>query len=134
MLRWHAVCLLRFDPHPRRHGDIVASRSYRLHDAIHDQLPGASKLYDRDPEEGQRGAQVSGEVAGERREQRTHPRRISADDYRWAGWTTITSSVPPDQRIRSAAYWLRRFLKLMLWITAIHNDGGACGLRGCYLF
>ena len=52
MLCWHVVCLLRFDSDPRRFGDLMASRIDGFHDAIHDQLFGAGKLYDGDVEEG----------------------------------------------------------------------------------
>jgi Region in Clathrin and VPS len=83
VLCWHVVRLLRPNPRSCCYGDFLASRPYRLHHAIHDQLPRPAKLYDRDVEEGQRGAQIAGEVAGEGGEQHSHPWWQPIDDYRW---------------------------------------------------
>lgn len=56
VLRRHALRLLRPYCPSRRHGDFLAARSERLHDAVHDQLHVPASVYHRPTEEGQRRA------------------------------------------------------------------------------
>jgi len=78
VLCWHALRMLRAYSFAYRHGAVMASRSERFHNgtseltcfialltiflAFHDQLHGPASFDHRNPQEGQRGAQIQGDV------------------------------------------------------------------------
>ena len=79
MLRGNAVRMLRSDPAGRDHGGVMAARTARLYDAVHDQLLERADSDHRAVEEGQRGAQVAGDDAEDGGGQHADSGRIAID-------------------------------------------------------